>query len=38
LIAAGGNISRAARRIGVARSTLRYRIERNGLGRLVPKD
>ncbi len=38
LRAAGGNISRAARRVGVARSTLRYRIERNGLGHLVPKD
>jgi transcriptional regulator with GAF, ATPase, and Fis domain len=35
---AGGNISRAARRLGIARSTLRYRIARSGLDHLIPKD
>jgi transcriptional regulator with GAF, ATPase, and Fis domain len=38
LLAAGGNISRAARRLGIARSTLRYRVERAGLAELIPKD
>jgi transcriptional regulator with AAA-type ATPase domain/tetratricopeptide (TPR) repeat protein len=31
LHAAGGNISRAAAQLGLARNTLRYRMERNGL-------
>jgi two-component system response regulator HydG len=34
----GGNVSRAARRLGVSRSTLRYRIERHGLRPWVPRD
>jgi DNA-binding NtrC family response regulator len=34
----GGNIARASRRLGVPRGTLRYRIEKYGLGALVPKD
>jgi transcriptional regulator of acetoin/glycerol metabolism len=34
----GGNVSRAARRLGVARSTLRWQIERYGLQELVPDD
>jgi len=34
----GGNLSRAARRIGVARSTLRYRVIVLGLESLLPKD
>jgi DNA-binding NtrC family response regulator len=34
----GGNVSRAARRLGLARSTLRYRIQRHGLGGLLPSD
>jgi DNA-binding NtrC family response regulator len=34
----GGNVSRAARRLGVPRSTLRYRIERASLGHLLPRD
>jgi two-component system, NtrC family, response regulator AtoC len=35
---AGGNVSRAARRLGVSRGTLRYRIERHGLQPCVPRD
>jgi transcriptional regulator with GAF, ATPase, and Fis domain len=35
---AGGNVSRAARRLGVARSTLRRRIARYGLASLIPRD
>jgi DNA-binding NtrC family response regulator len=35
---AGGNVSRVARRLGLPRSTLRYKIERHGLGHLIPKD
>ncbi|MDX1650790.1 MAG: sigma-54 dependent transcriptional regulator [Myxococcota bacterium] len=35
---AGGNVSRAARRLGVPRSTLRARIARAGLGHLIPRD
>jgi len=38
LRATGGNVSRAARRLGVARSTLRWQIERHGLHDLVPRD
>jgi transcriptional regulator of acetoin/glycerol metabolism len=34
----GGNVSRAARRLGVPRSTLRWQIERCGLQGLVPQD
>jgi DNA-binding NtrC family response regulator len=35
---AGGNVSRVARRLGLPRSTLRYKIERHGLMHLIPKD
>ena len=38
LIATGGNVSRAARRMGIPRSTLRYRINRAGLTHLLAKD
>jgi DNA-binding NtrC family response regulator len=38
LIQTGGNVSRTARRLGLPRSTLRYRIQRDGLGHLLPKD
>jgi DNA-binding NtrC family response regulator len=38
LIATGGNIARAARRLGMPRSTLRYRVRVQGLGSLIPKD
>jgi len=38
LRAAGGNVSRAARRLGLPRSTLRHRIERLGLRHLIPDD
>lgn len=38
LQATGGNISRAARRLGIARSTLRYRIQRSQLDHLIPQD
>ncbi len=34
----GGNVSRAARRLGLSRSTLRYRIDRHGLQRWLPRD
>jgi DNA-binding NtrC family response regulator len=34
----GGNVSRAARRLGIARGTLRYRIQRWGLEELIPED
>jgi len=34
----GGNVSRAARRLGLARSTLRRRIHRYGLSDLIPRD
>jgi len=36
--AAGGNISRVARRLGIARSTLRYRLARYDLDSLLPRD
>jgi len=35
---AGGNVSRAARRLGMARGTLRYRIRQNQLAHLIPSD
>ena len=38
LQAAGGNVSRTARRLGVPRSTLRYWIGIYGLEGLVPRD
>jgi transcriptional regulator of acetoin/glycerol metabolism len=38
LVATGGNVARAARRLGLARSTLRHRIERYELRELIPKD
>ena len=38
LRATGGNVRRAARRLGVARSTLRYRIQRHALEHLLPGD
>lgn len=38
LAATGGNVARAARRLGLARSTLRHRIARHGLGHLIPQD
>lgn len=38
LIATGGNVSRAARRLRIPRSTLRYRILRAGLEHLLARD
>jgi transcriptional regulator with GAF, ATPase, and Fis domain len=38
LLATGGNVSRAARRLGLSRSTLRYRLRRLGLCELIPND
>ena len=38
LRSAGGNVSRAARRLGLPRSTLRHRIVRYGLRHLIPDD
>jgi DNA-binding NtrC family response regulator len=38
LRSSGGNVSRAARRLGVSRTTLRYRIQRRALGHLIPQD
>jgi DNA-binding NtrC family response regulator len=38
LAATGGNIARAARRLGVPRGTLRHRIARHRLGHLIPRD
>jgi DNA-binding NtrC family response regulator len=34
----GGNVSRTARRLGMPRGTLRYKIKMYGLVRLIPKD
>ena len=34
----GGNVARAARRLGVSRGTLRYRIAQHGLSSLIPRD
>ena len=38
LRATGGNVSRAARRLGLARTTLRRRIREAGLQDLIPRD
>lgn len=38
LIDTGGVVARAARRLGMPRSSLRYKIRRYRLGHLVPKD
>jgi DNA-binding NtrC family response regulator len=38
LAAAGGNISRLARKLGIARSTLRYRISRHKISRRISQD
>jgi len=38
LQATGGNVRRAARRLGLPRSTLRYRIQRYALEHLLPDD
>jgi transcriptional regulator with GAF, ATPase, and Fis domain len=38
LVAAGGNVARAARRRGLARTTLRHRVDRYGLRGLIPRD
>jgi len=38
LMATGGNVARAARRAGMARSTLRYKIRRYELAHLIPTD
>jgi DNA-binding NtrC family response regulator len=38
LRAVGGNISRAARRLGVPRTTLRYRVRQLGLDSILPRD
>ncbi|MFP8877502.1 MAG: helix-turn-helix domain-containing protein [Myxococcota bacterium] len=38
LLEVGGNVSRAARRLGKPRSTLRYKIEQLRLGGLIPHD
>ncbi len=38
LIETGGNISRAARRLRMSRSTLRYQIDKHGLRHLIPVD
>ncbi len=38
LLETGGNVSRAARRLGLPRGTLRHRIGRLGLRALIPRD
>jgi len=38
LVATAGNVARAARRLEIPRSTLRYRIRRYALGSLIPRD
>jgi DNA-binding NtrC family response regulator len=38
LVKVGGNVARAARRLRIPRSTLRYRIRKNGLSDLIPVD
>jgi DNA-binding NtrC family response regulator len=34
----GGNVARAARRLGIPRGTLRYRIEKFSLQDVIPRD
>jgi DNA-binding protein Fis len=34
----GGNVARAARRLGIPRGTLRYRIEKFSLQHMIPRD
>jgi transcriptional regulator of acetoin/glycerol metabolism len=38
LLDTGGNVTRAARRLGIPRGTLRYKIRRHDLGTLIPSD
>lgn len=38
LMATGGNVARVARRLGIPRSTARYRIRRLGLSDVIPRD
>ncbi len=38
LVTTGGNIARAARRLGLPRTTLRHRIAKHGLAHLIPRD
>lgn len=38
LVASGGNVARAARRLSIPRGTLRHRIRRHGLIHLIPRD
>jgi DNA-binding NtrC family response regulator len=38
LVQTGGNVSRAARRLRMPRSTLRYQIDKHGLRHLIPAD
>ena len=38
LVETGGVVARAARRLGIARSSLRYKIKRYDLGHLIPHD
>ncbi|MCB1997619.1 MAG: sigma-54-dependent Fis family transcriptional regulator, partial [Rhodoferax sp.] len=35
LVRTGGNVSRAARELGISRDTLRYRIDKHGLGSMT---
>jgi transcriptional regulator of acetoin/glycerol metabolism len=37
-VTTGGNIARAARRLGLPRTTLRHRISKHGLAHLIPRD
>ena len=38
MIRSGGNVSWVSRRLGMARSTLRYKIRQYDLGHLIPTD
>ena len=38
LVDTGGNVTRAARRMGIARGTLRYKIRKYGLTEFIPSD
>ena len=38
LMETGGNVARVARRLGMPRSTVRYKIRRYALTRYIPKD